>query len=169
MLANGVVFADDELRELTFVFQILRCRTNGGKRINCGSRADYCVAIHNHVRLQRDGIIQLNGRPDHAVGSDTNIFADLGLGTNDSGRMDVGHGHAVRRLAASINSHSIAEMQRSHSRGRAPVAPALSLSHFFTLSDWLSRGSGADERTGHATGANRYRFTRNYRRVPTTR
>jgi hypothetical protein len=56
------------------------------------------MAIHNHERIQRDGIIQLNGRFDDTVWSDTNIFADLGPGTNDSGRMDAGRPKAPRRL-----------------------------------------------------------------------
>src|SRR5215510_1431410 len=111
ILTDGVVLADDQLRRFAGVFQILRRRTNGSERINYGSCANPRAAINNDVGFQDDRITQHNGRPDDGVGADPNAAADLGPRINHSGRMNIAHGNAVRRLNAHINSNAITEIE----------------------------------------------------------
>ncbi len=79
IFANLVAIADDEIRLLTLVLQILRSASHDGSRVNLVILTKFHPAIHNDMRTDDCAVSDFRVRTDYGVRTDLNIHSQFCL------------------------------------------------------------------------------------------
>ncbi len=100
VFADLVAGADDQNRLLALIFQVLRPRSDRGKRKDRGFRPDRRPAINDHMGMELNAIAQADLRADHAIGADAHFVAQCSLRRDNRRGMNIGHSivHDHRRV-----------------------------------------------------------------------
>ena len=91
VLADHVAAADDELRRLAAIFQILRLVPDRGEREYARAVADRGAPGDDDVRQKLDAVAQLDMLPDMAERADLGRVRDARARLDDGRGMDFGH------------------------------------------------------------------------------
>ncbi|MEO6707984.1 MAG: hypothetical protein ABI054_11005 [Planctomycetota bacterium] len=96
-LADRVPVADLELRRLVLVRKVLGRAAEVGLADHDVVRAERGDAVDHHVGPELGAIADAHGRADHTVRTDHDVEAELGVGVDDCGGVDLsGHESAAR-------------------------------------------------------------------------
>ena len=82
MLAYEIVRADFERAGLTFVLQVLRCMSDGRKRIYLRAGTDARMPFDDDMRMEDDPFVHGDMRTHNAIGPDFHIGRELRLGVD---------------------------------------------------------------------------------------